>query len=272
MMKKKDVFRLWVFLSVTMLVPGCMEESGFDILWEGLEVEFEGAALPNHTVTEVVFQDNNQSNPVEQTLLRINLVGAQIDEPVALTVGVDPSSTAVQGVHYQLETTTIVIPAKASFVDFPVEILTENLAANESPDLILNIIDAGDVKISANYGSVILQIRLACASDLAGTYRTVNVGTGGTLNYQVTITEIEPLTYRISDITGGLYSLVYGAEDNPAVFTDLCNELTVFDQPDLVFGNDKFNGTGRVNADGTIVISWHNDNEERGVTTLTRIN
>src|SRR5690606_3557633 len=128
-----------------------------------------------------------------------------------------------------------------SFVDLPIEILTENLATEESPDLILNIIEAGNVKVSANYGSVTLQIRLACASELSGMYRTVNVGTGGTLNYQVTITEIEPLTYRISDITGGLYSLAYGAEDNPAVFTDLCGELTIFDQPDLVFGNDKFN-------------------------------
>src|SRR5690606_6104722 len=151
-------------------------------------------------------------------------------------------------------------------------ILTENLAANESPDLVLNIIDAGDVKISANYGSVTLQIRLACASDLAGAYRTVTVGTGGTLNYQVIITEIEPLTYRISDITGGLYSLGYGEDDNPAVFTDLCGELTVFDQPDVVFGNDKFNGTGRVNSDGTIVISWSNENEISGTTTLTKIN
>src|SRR5690606_40202215 len=65
--------------------------------------------------------------------------------------------------------------------------------------ILLNIIEAGKVKVSANYGSVRLQIRLACASELSGTYRTVNVGTGGTLNYQVTITEIEPLTYQISD-------------------------------------------------------------------------
>lgn len=268
----KNTFRFWAFWIACFTLSGCMEESGFEILWEGLEVEFEEAALPNHTVTEVVFLDNSPGRQNDKKLLRINLVGPQVDRPVELTIGVDTASTAVQGVHYRLETTAVAIPPNSSFVDFPVEILTGNLAASESPDLILNIIDAGDVRISTNYKSVTLQIRLACASDLAGTYRTVNVGTGGTLNYQVTITEIEPLTYRISDITGGLYSLVYGEDDNPAIFTDLCNELTIFDQPDIVFGNGKFNGTGRVNQNGTLTISWSNENEESGVTTLTKIN
>ena len=249
----------------------CMEKSGFEIVWDGLEVEFEGASLPNHTMTEVVFQENQQSNRTDETLLRINLVGAQISVPVNVIIGIDTASTAVQGVHFRLKTTEVTIPANSSFVDLPVEILTSNLDAAEEPNLVLTIIDAGDVKISANYRSVTLQIRLACPSDLAGTYNTVNVGTGGTLNYQVVITEIEPLTYRISDITGGLYSLGYGMEDNPAIFTDLCNTLTIFDQPDVVFGQDVFNGTGRVNPDGTITISWENGSEDSGVTTLTKV-
>lgn len=272
-MKKMDKigYGLIGTLLILLSFSSCMEESGFEIVWDGLEVEFEGAALPNHTVREVVFQGNQQSNHVDESLIRINLVGAQISSPVNVIIGIDPASTAVQGVHYRMETTEVTIPANSSFVDLPVEILTSNLDAAEEPDLILTIIDAGDVKISVNYRSVTIQIRLACPSDLAGTYNTVNVGTGGTLNYEVVITEIEPLTYRISDITGGLYSLVYGMEDNPAIFTDLCNILTIFDQPDVVFGQDVFNGTGRVNADGTITISWENGSEDSGVTTLTKV-
>ena len=271
MMILRKIYGLSLAL-VLAILSGCMEESGFNIIWEGLEVEFEAAALPNQTLTEVVFQDNQQHNQNDQVWLRINLVGTQVTAPVELVIGIDTSSTAVQNIHYKMESTTITIPPNSSFVDFPVEILTDNLAPTELPDLTLNIIDAGDVKISANYGKVTLQIRVACPSDLAGTYRTVTVGTGGTLNSQVTITEIETLTYRISDITGGLYSQIYGEEDNPAIFTDLCNDLTVFDQPDVVFGNDIFNGTGRVNPDGTITISWSNEREDSGTTILTRIN
>lgn len=271
-MTRKYTLYLGAMVAMIFCLTGCMEDSGFDILWEGREVEFEAASLPNQTVREVVFQDLSHNAQSDLTVLRINLVGAQINEEVPISIGVDPSSTAVQGVHYRLERTDITIAPNSSFVDLPIEILTGNLATGEAPDLVLNIIEAGKVKVSANYGSVRLQIRLACASELSGTYRTVNVGTGGTLNYQVTITELEPLTYQISDITGGVYALLYGAEDNPAVFTDLCGELTVFDQPDLVFGNDKFNGTGRVNSDGTIVISWENESGDNGVTTLTPIN
>lgn len=268
----KKISGLWVALIITLAAASCMEESGFEIHWEGLEVEFEGAALPNQTITEVVFQNNQQNNETDQTLLRINLVGRQVDAPVNVIIGIDTASTAVRGVHYNLEETEITIPANSSFVDLPIEILTGNLDPNESPDLVVNIIDAGDVKISSNYRSVTLQIRVACPSDLAGIYNTVNIGTGGTINYQVTITEIEPLTYRISDITGGVYSILNNENDNPAIFTDLCNVLTILDQPDLVFENGKFNGTGRVNPDGTITITWENENEISGVTTLTKVN
>src|SRR5690606_40007927 len=109
------------------------------------------------------------------------LVGTQLDVPVNVLIGIDTSSTAVQGVHYNLPDTEIPIPANSSFVDVPIDILTSNLDAAESPDLVLNILDAGDVKISANYRSVTLRIRVACPSDLSGNYNTVTVGTEGTL-------------------------------------------------------------------------------------------
>src|SRR5690606_1985890 len=268
----KKMFFFWAILLGSLMLPACMEDSGFNIVWTGLEVEFEKSALPDHAFTEVVFQEDRRSNQVDQTMVRINLVGAQLDVPVNVLIGIDTSSTAVQGVHYNIADMEVTIPANGSFVDLPVDILTGNLDAAESPDLVLNILDAGDVKVSVNYRSVTLRIRVACPSDLSGTYSTVTVGTEGTVNYQVTITEIEPLTYRISDITGGVYSLNYGEDDNPAIFTDLCNEITVFDQPDQVFENGTFNGTGRVNPDGTIVLTWENENEISGVTTLTKAN
>src|SRR5690606_19626126 len=111
----------------------------------------------------------------------------------------------------------------------------------------------------------------ACSCCLAGIYRTVNAGTGGTFNRQASITQVEPLTYRISDTTGGLYAVKYGGEANPAIITDLSNDLPGFAQSVVVFGSNRFNGTGRVNANGTITISWSNESDESGVTTLTTI-
>lgn len=247
----------------------CMEESGFSIVWEGMEVEFEEASRPNGRIRRVVTQ--NSVNQVDHTSVRVNLVGAHVNQPIQVTIGVDPSSTAVANVHYRLVATQVTIAPNTSFVEVPIEILTGNLASGEEPDLILSILDAGETKISANYNKVTVEIRLSCPSELAGRYSTVNVGTGGTITSEVTITEIEPFTYRISDITGGLYEQIYGANPNPAIFTELCGDIVITDQPDVVFGGDVFNGTGRVNADGTIRISWSNGSEDSGVTTLTRI-
>ncbi|WP_222852072.1 DUF4843 domain-containing protein [Cyclobacterium plantarum] len=266
----KKIFVLTFILGTSLWFSACMEESGFNIVWEGLEVEFEDASRPNGTIRKIMTKTND--NQVDQEMVRVNLVGRQLSEPVNILVGVDPESTAIAGVHYRLVNDEVTIPANSSFVDIPLEILTGNLGAEEMPDLTLTILDAGNTKISTNYNRLTIEIRLSCPSDLAGEYSTVTVGTGGTVNYQVVITELEPFTYRISDITGGVYSQVFGAEDNPAVFTELCGEITITDQPDLVFGDDTFNGTGRVNEDGTIRINWRTEEtEESGVTTLTRV-
>jgi len=266
----KKIIGLVLVAASSFWLTACMEESGFNIVWEGLEVEFEDASRPNGTIRKIMTKTSD--NQVDQEMVRLNLVGQQLSEPVTILVGVDPESTAIAGVHYRLVDNEVTIPANSSFVDMPLEILTGNLGTEESPNLTLTILDAGDMKISTNYNQLTLEIRLSCPSDLAGEYSTVTVGTGGTVNYQVVITELEPFTYRISDITGGVYSQVFGAEDNPAVFTELCGEITITDQPDLVFGDDTFNGTGRVNEDGTIRINWRNEEaEESGVTTLTRV-
>lgn len=272
-MNMKSTFLLFLITLLSMVVyTSCMEESGYTILWEGFEVEFEEASRPNGAVRRIVTKNSN--NQVDQSTVRVNLVGAHVAQSINILIGVDPASTAVQGVHFRLPTTEVTIAPNTSSIDVPIEILTGNLGSDETPDLVLRILDAGPTKISANYNTVTVEIRLACPSDLAGTYSTVNTGTGGTINSEVTITEIEPFTYRISDITGGVYAQVFGGEDNPAIFTELCDVITIVDQPDVVFGSPGFNGSGRVNADGTIRITWNNGTEEdsdSGVTILTPI-
>jgi hypothetical protein len=272
MQMKSTLLLFLIPLLSLVFYSSCMEESGFTILWEGFEVEFEEASRPNGAVRRIVTKKS--ANQVDQSTVRVNLVGAHVAEAITVLIGVDPASSAVLGVHYRLPSTQVTIAPNTSFIEVPIEILTGNLASEESPDLILRILDAGRTKISANYNKVTVEIRLACPSNLAGRYTTVNTGTGGTINSQVVITEIEPFTYRISDITGGVYSQVYGGEPNPAIFTELCDVITITDQPDVVFGTSGFNGTGRVNADRTIRISWNNGSDEgsdRGVTILTPI-
>ncbi|MEQ6121877.1 hypothetical protein [Reichenbachiella sp. MALMAid0571] len=115
-------------------------------------------------------------------------------------------------------------------------------------------------------------IAFSCVSDLAGTYSSLTSGSAGTDDpYEVTLTETATSgVYEVSDITFGLYKNSYGASDNPADITDVCDVISLIDQPDVVYGGDVFNGSGTVNADGTITLSWSNGYGDYGVTTLTK--
>lgn len=115
-------------------------------------------------------------------------------------------------------------------------------------------------------------VAFSCVSDLAGTYEAVTSGSiGADYPYEVTLTETATSgVYEVSDITFGLYPDGYGASENPANITDVCDNITLKDQPDTVYGGDVFNGTGKVNGDGTISLTWSNGYGDNGVTTLTK--
>lgn len=75
-----------------------------------------------------------------------------------------------------------------------------------------------------------------------------------------------PNEFVISDVTGGFYAEVYGASGNPAtVVVDESNQtLSITNQPDTVFGQDDFNGSGtyEIDADGNVTsfeFSWSNN-------------
>lgn len=116
-------------------------------------------------------------------------------------------------------------------------------------------------------------VAFSCTSEIPeGTWNSVTTGTAGTnVPYTVTITETAvDGVYDISDITFGLYANGYGSSDNPAQFSDVCDIISVTNQPDVVYGGDVFNGTGTLNGDGTITLTWSNGYGDNGVTTLTK--
>ena len=95
------------------------------------------------------------------------------------------------------------------------------------------------------------------------------------LDYQVTlIAGDNPKEFVLLDITGGLYSKIYGASDNPVTILDDCIQLVVNNQPDVVFGSDEFNGTGSItlNDNGDLIefeISWSNNFGDAGTSVFS---
>lgn len=121
-----------------------------------------------------------------------------IESDVTATVTVDPSSTAVEGVHYTLPSNTFTIgPDDNFFSDFAITMLADGITPPlaENPQLILNVsTTSGDGSVIASGRSLVVNMLYLCFADLSGTYLVTNdyCGPGnpnGNLPYTVTITQ-----------------------------------------------------------------------------------
>lgn len=114
---------------------------------------------------------------------------------------------------------------------------------------------------------------VACFGDAAGGCDPDNSGIQ--LDYTVDMTPgSENSEFILSDITGGLYTLAYGASDNPATIYEVNGNLFLEAQPDVVYGSDQFDGTGSIqlDADGNLVsftIDWSNGYGDAGTSVFT---
>lgn len=180
------------------------------------------------------------------------------------------SSTAIEGVHVSFPSKSVVIPAGEVLGTTKIEGIFENL--DEPVSLVLNLVE--DASSASFRQSFTLNLNRFCSSELAGTWSGTTVlssPTGTISNYELTLTATSTNgVYTLSDITGGLYTLGYGASDNPVTLVDVCGELSVSDQPDVVYGGDVFNATGTVNQNGSLTLSWSNGYGDAGVTTFVR--
>lgn len=89
---------------------------------------------------------------VVRETLRIQLVGRQSSNPIDVTFEIDDSSTAEDGIHFNLvSATTVSIPANSSFVDVEFDVILDGFT--NSRNLVLEIVDA-DVGLNANYTKV----------------------------------------------------------------------------------------------------------------------
>ncbi len=271
----KHYIKAIVVMLLALLAVGCDDEFN-DKTYKGpLLVEFAKAEAGS---AGVYLGDGGLVVP---DAIVAQLVGPHQSTNITMQFEVDPSSTAIAGVHYNLITTgQLVIPSGSSVGEIQFEVLTENFDVGEQFSLIINI-TGGDIAVSENQRSVTHTMEISCNSDIGGTYSSVmsgdfGDGSGGAqapysnLNATVTLsTTSEDGTYSIDDMSFGLYPQGYADPNLPTGrVQDLCSRISDLGDTDR-FG-DPFTITGSVNADGTISISWQNTWGDRGTGVLTK--
>lgn len=222
----KKLYTLFAVALAAVAMTSCFDDPGTDVSFAGNQVEFAEANLPNGVTSTYVRSSLAQTDQYE---LGLNRVSTNASSAITVNIEVDPSSTAVEGVHYSLSGTTGTISAGEFVGAFPVTILTGNIDPSETPDLVLNITSASGAEVSPNYGSVTLRIRVVCPSDISeetDTWDATSTSRFGTFNATVTVTPLGAGQYVVSDISAGLYAAFGFSTTQEAIYSDNCNALT----------------------------------------------
>jgi len=208
-------------------ITACFKDPGTDILWNGLEVEFHSANLPDGLNPTFTRTSDTQEDTYE---VQINLVGKPQPFPVTVNFDADASSTAVSGTHYLMPTKSVTILPGENVVKFPIKVLTGKIATTAKPDLVLKITSVTGANASVNYSKVTIKMRVICPSAIStATDNWTATSQSGFGTFTATV-KVTPLTtagqYVVSDISAGLYAAFGFSTTQEAVYSDQCNALT----------------------------------------------
>ncbi len=195
--------------------------------------------------------------------MKVRLTGvalADVSGDVTVVIAADESATAVEGTHYRIENSTVVLKASNNYLGlFNVTMITEGIVTPlaKQPVLALKIASVTGSNVVASGKVSNLTLSYACPSYLEGAYAATMVRDGAsTYTYPEYFTETGIGTYRTIEVGHWIGGLGVGTPGY--TFTDVCGELNV-PQQDLVdyYGNQvQSTKPGTVDDDGTVNIEY----------------
>ncbi len=237
--------KLLIMIAVVFLTASCLDNT---VPLDGIDgspnlVGFKSASKLAAVATDDLTHD---------TTVPVLITGPQFqnyNKDVTVTISVDPSSTAVEGVNFTLPSNTMVLGPSNNFSGlFPITILTQGISSPSDVTLVLNIDNASesDILVNGRLNKVAVKIQYLCFSalDLGHPYSNPDC-----VGNQATVTEISAGTYEVGDLP----YLSAGGNPIPFEMTDVCGDLTI---DTIVLGAYLVRGEGVVNADGSFTITY----------------
>lgn len=186
---------------------------------------------------------------------------------VQVTVDVDPTSTAIEGTHFRLDSKSITLSKSNNYIgSLPITMLTQGIQAPLASNPVLKIMVTsadGSGNIMNNGKVISINLNYLCFSNLSGTYNATMVYTaydGSTSNISFTDvwTETGVGEYRTSEVGHWIGGLGVGTPGYTAI--DICNVISIGGQY-LVdyYGNwvDDLGVNGSVDpVTGTITVDY----------------
>jgi hypothetical protein len=263
---KKYLLKLTAVVVFLGLLSSCEEDK---VIYDG---NLSLAAFSESSAGLPVFEDG-----VSTYMIKVD-VSSKSSSARTIGVSVDATSTAVAN-QYQIETSSLVIPADSYNGEVAVTGNFANLTIGQIVRLVLKLDVVGDATIEPSKNTFTLSIYKSCPSNLAGVYAysTTNMSTpdsggssvAGPVTGNVTFTATAAAgVYTISDASFGGFTALYGISAATGIsLVDVCNQIRFS-------GRDQYGETytfsNLVVSGNRITFNWSNTFGERGLTTLTR--
>ena len=218
-------------------------------------------------------------NTVEPYAIVIQLVGAQKSAATAIEFEVIETNV-VEGVDYTFPNgKSLTIDANKSTASIEIQLIDNDDFTEVVRSIALKLTSAGGLSTGSEeapkkmYTVTILEDDCPVPS-LVGQYNVVTTNTSPAgcdgITNTVIIVENGPNSYTLSDITGGIYKNCYLETDNPGDITFDGMNISLVDQPDLVYPPDMFNGSGVMACDGSFTLTFSNGFGDSGTSTFTQ--
>lgn len=242
---------LLVFLALT--ATACLDDTIIDFGDSPILTQFSESEV------NAEFLKNGIENihDYEVNLGYLGKGGEVLNEDVNVTIAIDPSSTATEGLEFTLPQTTYTIPAGSRSVPVLLKVDTDPLDI-DTPVTVVLVITSSSQTVADN-NSISITLIPTCPTDLTGTYITNS--SYGPWALRTGIDDIPFFTITRSDESPNSFIV---SHDNtspfatPFTISDVCNEITITDGGYVFFGfPHTIQGGGSVDpVTGTISLSF----------------
>lgn len=172
--------------------------------------------------------------------VKMKLIGPtsmNVTDDVVVTIDNDPTSTAIEGVHFRLDQSSITLKKADNYLGLlPITIITDGIIAPlaKAPVLVLKVVSATGAENVLNNGKKLeITLNYGCFSNLAGTYNAhlIRKNADNSIvqyDYVDVITQTGVGEYRTTQVAHYLDGSLGGTPGY--TFVDVCNVITVPNQ------------------------------------------
>ncbi len=237
----KTINKILIFSLIVFLASCVDDDTRTDNFDQGPNI----AGFSKSAIAANALADGN-TVMVDIPILITGPTSMNLTEDIVVDISVDESSTAVAGVHYELNQSSLTLTAENGYTgSLPITVITEGIVPPlaEAPVINLNLqsVSGENMVISGRTGDAVVTINYLCFSDLEGNYTTTSAPVAN-----VTITELSDGVYSHS----ALPLLTAGGNPIEFEFNDTCGVITI---DYLVLGSYLTLGSGTVDPDTGII-------------------